>query len=122
VSDPPNLARPPIGAALIALNALAEGEARALDFNADAHHWSVIVVRSEGRAYAYENRCPHAGLPLDRPDGQVTVDMLGFLVCSAHLASFRLTDGAYAGGPKAPGSRGLTRVKVRVEAGMVVLA
>jgi nitrite reductase/ring-hydroxylating ferredoxin subunit len=86
---------------------IADGEARACDVRHGKRFLSVILARLEGQLYAYENLCPHAGMPLDRPDGMVSMDLRGYLVCAAHLASFHVETGAFAGGPSAPGARGL---------------
>ena len=93
-----NPARPAPGAVLIRLEALGDSEARALDFRAGEALFSLIVVRAGDLVRAYHNRCPHARMPLERPDGRVVIDA-GFLVCAAHGASFRIADGACAGGP-----------------------
>lgn len=106
---------------LILLSELADGTAKAVEVRRGARQWSVIVARQDGEVRAFHNRCPHAGMPLDRPDGAVMFDLLGFLVCSAHLASFRFSDGAYAGGPKSPGGRGLKPAPIRITDGRVWL-
>jgi nitrite reductase/ring-hydroxylating ferredoxin subunit len=117
-----NAARPVAGTRLLATAAVPDDAGIVVDFAVGDSRWSVIVARDGDRFVAYENRCPHAGMPLDRPDGAVTIDLRGFLVCAAHLASFRLWDGGYAGGPKGPGSRGLTPVAVAEHDGQVILA
>lgn len=116
-----NPARPPAGTVLIAAALVPDDAGIVVDFVHGEARWSVIVARDETRFVAYENRCPHAGMPLDRPDGAVTIDLRGYLVCAAHLASFRLQDGAFAGGPKGPGGRGLTPAPIALRDGMIVL-
>lgn len=112
---------PPTGAFLARLVDIPINTARSVEVICGAARWSVIVVRDEAGVRGFENRCPHAGMPLDRLDGTVKLEA-GFLVCAAHLASFDARDGAYAGGPKSPGSHGLKPVLVRIEDGCVYLA
>ncbi len=114
-----NPARPPPGAALIAVADLADPEARALDFRAGEMLFSLIVVRHGDTIAAYRNWCPHAGAPLERPDGRVVIEDGRYLVCSLHGASFALEDGACAGGPA---NRGLLPFPVAVRDGIVVAA
>ena len=55
---------------------------------ADGRHVDVFVVRHWDKIYALENRCGHAGAPLDR--GQFTD---GLIVCALHGAAFRVESG-----------------------------
>ncbi len=48
-----------------------EGGAVAIDFSAGEMRFSLLLVRKNGALYAYENLCPHAHYPLERPDGRV---------------------------------------------------
>lgn len=59
----------------------------------------VILTRRRDRVFAFRNRCPHAGYPLQRADGRVLVQQGRYLVCGAHGASFDFETGACAGGP-----------------------
>lgn len=114
-----NPARPRPGDVLCALDRFGDPEARALEFRAGEALFSLIVVRRGDHVRAYENRCPHAGQPLDRFDGHVIVDAQGFLVCAMHGASFDLITGACAGGPaNAP----LTPFAIAVRDGTVFAA
>lgn len=115
-----NPARPAPGAALARLEDLPEDFGVAADFSLGDALWSVILVRRGAGALAFENRCPHAAYPLERPDGRVILQAGRFLVCSAHGASFDAETGACVGGPG--GARALTPVRVRIEDGAVILA
>ena len=88
---------------------LVEGDAR----------FSVLLCRLGAQVFAYENRCPHAGFPLERLDGRVITDG-AFVLCAAHGASFRIVDGVCSGGPGA--QRGLTPVLVTVSSGDILAA
>lgn len=114
-----NPARPKPGTFLIALEALGDPEARAVDFREGEALFSVIVARRGDLVTAYENECPHARAPLERPDGRVPLVQGRFLVCTAHGASFRLEDGICAGGPA---KSGLIPFRVEVRAGAVFAA
>lgn len=115
-----NPARPPSGATLIALDKLEPNSAFALDFHKDRALWSVILARGEGDdVCAYENACPHARMPLERPDGRVVVHEKRFLICSAHGASFDRTTGLCVGGPAA--NKSLTPAPIYIENGLIKL-
>ncbi|MDX2234541.1 MAG: Rieske 2Fe-2S domain-containing protein [Hyphomonadaceae bacterium] len=114
-----NPARPKPGVALLPLAALAELDARAVDFREGDWLFSVIVVRRGAAVTAFVNWCPHAGAPLERPDGRVVIEDGRYLVCSAHGACFAVEDGACAGGPS---KRGLVAFPVAVENGVVIVA
>jgi nitrite reductase/ring-hydroxylating ferredoxin subunit len=114
-----NPAQPPAGAALIALDAIAEPGAAVVDFRKDKALFSVLVVRIAGGVRAYENVCPHARSPLERPDGRVIVQQGRFLVCAMHGASFAMDSGRCVAGP-AFGSA-LKIVPVTIENGIVRL-
>lgn len=64
---------------------LAPGELRAVEVGGR----SVLVCHAEGAYYALENRCPHAGVPLDqgRLEGCV-------LQCPFHGGSIDVRDGS----------------------------
>jgi nitrite reductase/ring-hydroxylating ferredoxin subunit len=51
-------------------------------------HRPIQVVNDQGRVYAFDNRCPHMGFPLDR--GSVED---GILTCHWHHARFDLASG-----------------------------
>jgi nitrite reductase/ring-hydroxylating ferredoxin subunit len=51
-------------------------------------HRPILVVKDQGHIYAFDNRCPHMGFPLDRG----TVED-GILTCHWHHARFDLASG-----------------------------
>ena len=51
-------------------------------------HRPILVVKDQGHVYAFDNRCPHMGFPLDR--GSVED---GILTCHWHHARFDLASG-----------------------------
>ncbi len=59
----------------------------------------VFVGRHDGTLFAYENRCPHIGTPLDlTPDWFFTVDGR-YLLCATHGAMFEPIGGLCVRGP-----------------------
>ena len=90
-------------------------------FTAGTGSWPLrgFVVRSGDQVFAYVNRCPHAGHPLNwQPDRFLTLDNL-LIVCGSHGALFEISTGACVAGPCA--GRGLQQIAVRVESGYVLL-
>ena len=51
-------------------------------------HRPILLVHAEGRVFAFDNRCPHMGFPLDR--GSIED---GILTCHWHHARFELASG-----------------------------
>ena len=114
-----NAARPAPGSLLARLDDVPDIGAVALDFSAGEARFSVLLARRGASVFAYENRCPHAGYPLDRIDGSVLIQQERYIVCTAHGASFVLDTGACAGGPC--NGIGLTKVAVEVRDGAVFM-
>jgi nitrite reductase/ring-hydroxylating ferredoxin subunit len=85
----------------------------------DAHR-SIIITRCGGSVAAFDNRCPHAGYPLQGADGRVRVQEGRYLVCGAHGASYALETGACAGGPC--NGKALTRFAITLRDGVIYAA
>lgn len=104
---------------LCRLDALAEGEARGFELGEGDRRFDVFVLRRDGGVLAYENRCPHAGTPLDLlPDRFLAADGR-HLQCHTHGALFRIEDGMCVAGPCR--GRSLTAVAVAVENGEILI-
>jgi nitrite reductase/ring-hydroxylating ferredoxin subunit len=58
-----------------------------------------FVLRWQGRAVGYLNRCAHTGLELDWIPGRFLDDEGRWLICAAHAALYDPASGACAGGP-----------------------
>lgn len=104
---------------LCALRDLADPGSRA--FSLGEGDWPVrgFVVRRGQEVFAYVNRCPHAGHPLNmRPDRFLTPDG-SLILCNSHGAMFEIETGVCVAGP-CPGQR-LRRISVRVQDDLVVL-
>ncbi len=60
---------------------------------------ALMLVRKDGRVFAYVNSCPHTGAPLDWAPG-VFLDCEGeYIQCATHDALFRIDDGRCVHGP-----------------------
>ncbi|AWH30271.1 Rieske (2Fe-2S) protein [Stenotrophomonas sp. YAU14A_MKIMI4_1] len=107
-------------AALIVLEALADGAFVEVEALVDGDAESVVLYRDGSQVRAFLNICPHAGRRLDWAPGQFLKSREGHLVCAAHGASFALDSGDCVAGP-CKGDR-LRAVQVDVRDGQVYLA
>jgi len=79
-----------------------------------------FVVRRGNEVFAFVNRCPHAGHPLNwQPDSFLTQDR-ELILCGSHGALFEIATGACVAGPCF--GRRLQRIEVTVTNGDVMLA
>ncbi|MCU7929956.1 MAG: Rieske 2Fe-2S domain-containing protein [Candidatus Thiodiazotropha sp. (ex Codakia rugifera)] len=79
----------------------------------------IFVVRCGEAVYAYQNECPHTGVNLEWLKDQFLDLSNSYIQCATHGALFRLEDGYCLRGPCA--GEYLTSVKVKLEAGQVVV-
>lgn len=84
---------------LCRLDELAEGGSRGLTVSLGGRMHDVFVVRSSGAVYAYFNRCPHTGAPLDWVADQFLSLDGQHIQCAMHGALFRIGDGLCIAGP-----------------------
>jgi nitrite reductase/ring-hydroxylating ferredoxin subunit len=77
-----------------------DGDARGIELaRAVGRPLQIIVVRRDPEVFAYLNRCPHRGTPLDwAPDRFLDAERR-HLVCATHGAIFRIHDGVCVAGP-----------------------
>ena len=108
-----------VRASLSHASALPEGGFVAVEAVIDGEYESIILQRDGDSWRAWLNVCPHAGRRLDYLPGKFLIDK-GLLVCAAHGAQFRTTDGECVAGP-CRGSH-LRAVPVEVVDGEVLLA
>ena len=85
-------------AALIALDAIEDGDLAEVEGTVDGDSESLILHRAGGQVRGWFNVCPHAGRRLDWAPGKF-LRQDGLLVCAAHGASFELDGGACVAGP-----------------------
>lgn len=119
-----NPAKPKSGDVIARLADVPVEGAIAVDFASGEARFSLIVARSGGVLRGFENVCPHAGFPLERPDGRVPMQEGRYLICSAHGASFDVQSGACVAGPGSgrETGRGLKPVPLRIDDGFVLMA
>ncbi|MDH3980775.1 MAG: Rieske (2Fe-2S) protein [Gammaproteobacteria bacterium] len=104
---------------LCRLDEVAEGSSRGLTASCAGRLYDVFVVRKHGELYAYLNRCPHTGGPLDWvPDQFLSLDRQ-HIQCATHAALFRIDDGFCVAGPC--GGQSLARLPVTIKDGEVYL-
>lgn len=108
-----NPARPPPGVRLCQLDEIGDPGARGFSFRAGEALFGGFVVRAGGQVSGFEDRCPHAAMPLALfPHRYLTRDG-EFILCASHGALFRPVDGLCVAGPCA--GRSLTPWLVRIE-------
>jgi len=98
---------------------LADPGSRAVTVPLAAGQQEAFVVRCGDRVFAYLNRCPHTGAPLDWMPGQFLSLDQQHIQCAMHCALFRIDDGKCLAGPCEGAS--LTPVKTAVVAGDVLV-
>lgn len=95
---------------LCAPNELTEGQSRGFA----VAELKLLVVRREGQVYAYQNRCPHRGIPLEWQPDQFLDPSNSLIQCATHGALFLIEDGECVSGPCA--GQSLTPVPCREDA------
>ena len=66
---------------------------------ADGSATTGFVVRYDGTAYAYLNRCAHVPIELDWAEGEFFESGGAYLMCATHGAIYAPDSGVCAGGP-----------------------
>ena len=98
---------------------LEDPSSRAFTIGAGDWPFKGFIVRQGDRVYAYVNRCPHAGHPLNwRPDAFLAPGNK-LLLCSSHGALFDVASGHCVAGPCVGAA--LTPIAVEIRAGDVVI-
>jgi len=87
-----------------AASALPPGRAARFRLRCDGGPLDGFIVNHSGRHYAYVNRCPHAGTPLDLWPNEFLTEDGRLLVCMTHGAVFEPETGVCVEGP-CPGAR-----------------
>ena len=80
---------------LCAPNELTEGQSRGFAVT----ELKLLVVRREGQVYAYQNRCPHRGIPLEWQPDQFLDHSNSLIQCATHGALFLIESGECVAGP-----------------------
>jgi len=90
---------PPPGTLLARLDELPHHGGKDITFTEDQFMVRVFVQKMGETIAVFENRCPHAGTPLNLFDDRF-MDLSGsHLICRTHGARFRMEDGLCTLGP-----------------------
>jgi nitrite reductase/ring-hydroxylating ferredoxin subunit len=79
-----------------------------------------FVVQRDGEVYAYHNRCPHTGAPLDWVEHRFLDLEQAYIQCATHDARFEIDSGVCITGP-CPGAS-LQPIAIEVVGGQVRIA
>ena len=97
--DPDNPARPTAGQRLCALADLADPGSKGFRFRHDRSLFAGFLVRQGDSVAGYVDSCPHNGWPLAILDDRYLTREGDRIICAAHGAMFRLSDGLCVAGP-----------------------
>jgi nitrite reductase/ring-hydroxylating ferredoxin subunit len=102
-----------------ALNELAEDGAR--EFTVGEGDWPLrgFVVQYQGQIHAYENKCPHLGVPLNYRPNEFFAPYEPLLQCTVHGALFMPHSGRCVAGPCA--GRNLRKLEIETIDGYLYL-
>ena len=85
---------------LCRLDEIPDGAARGFALrDANGREVRIFAVRRGDAVYAYVNRCPHRGTPLDWVPDHLFDRTGRYLVCATHGALFQVEDGVCVSGP-----------------------
>jgi nitrite reductase/ring-hydroxylating ferredoxin subunit len=87
-----------------AADALEPGQTAKFQLHRNGKTVHGFLVNHQGRHYAYVNRCPHAGTPLDLWPNDFFTEDGRLLICATHGAVFGPDTGICIEGP-CPGAR-----------------
>lgn len=80
---------------LCAPDEVAEGQSRGFEAAGE----QLFAVRKDGQLYAYRNRCPHRGIPLEWLPDQFLDHSASLIQCATHGALFLIESGECVAGP-----------------------
>lgn len=78
---------------------ITERSAKAVEVKKNGEEFSAILVRENGKYFAYKNLCQHLPIPLDLNGGDLLTKDRRFLKCSMHGARYELATGICVSGP-----------------------
>jgi nitrite reductase/ring-hydroxylating ferredoxin subunit len=109
----------PIGVAICRIEDILNPGSRAFSIGEGAWPLRGFVVRQGHEVFAYVNRCPHAGHPLNmRPNEFLSADR-GTILCNSHGAVFDISNGACLAGPCV--GQALQSLPVHIADGLVLI-
>lgn len=72
---------------------------------------SLIITKSGGNVFAYENKCPHLLVSLNSAAKEINSSCKQYIQCSSHFAQFRKDNGYCVYGP----CKGLSLIKLDIQ-------
>ena len=90
---------PQIGSVLCKLSDLADNVCVELKYRQGDKLFYGFICEQAGQVRAYENRCPHAGTPLNISDGKFYSSDGANIMCTTHGALFNPKNGRCIRGP-----------------------
>ena len=78
-----------------------------------------VMVYSQGKFYAYFNRCRHVSLPLDWGDEDFLTEDGRYILCRNHGALYEPSNGDCVSGPCA--GQALESVKIQIKQGKIFI-
>jgi nitrite reductase/ring-hydroxylating ferredoxin subunit len=101
------------------LTALPPGQTAKFQLRCGTRTVEAFIVNHAGGLYAYVNRCPHVGTPLDLWPNEFFAEDGQTLICSTHGALYEPASGHCTAGPCAGDA--LTPLPLRQEGDLVVV-
>ncbi len=94
---------------------------RSVEFPVEGQHRPIdlMVVRDEQGVYAYVDRCPHAGAPLEWQEHEFLSEDRQHILCAMHGALFHIDSGQCVSGPCK--KQGLQPLNISIENGDIWL-
>ena len=89
----------PVSSSIFAAGELPPSRTATFRLTRDGRAVAGFIVNHDGRYYAYVNRCPHAGTPLDWWPNEFFTEDGRFLICATHGAVFEPDTGRCVEGP-----------------------
>lgn len=90
---------PPAGTLIARLDELPKHGGKDVIYKEDTFQVNIFVQRHGDAVYVYENRCPHAGTPLNMFNDRFLNMEKSALICRTHGALFDIGTGLCIGGP-----------------------
>lgn len=104
---------------ICALERLADPGSYGFSLECQGERVEGFVVRRDGECFAYRNRCPHTGSPLDWVEHRFLDIEAAFIQCSTHDARFLIDTGECVFGP-CPGAS-LEPLPIRISGDKIYL-
>ena len=111
---------PTLGSVLCRLEDIDDGSSQTFTYMKGTWRFEVFLQRRGDEVFAYENTCPHVGLPLNlQPDKFLDLEGKS-IFCVNHAAYFNIDDGFCTKGPCK--GNWLIPIAIRLEGGEILVA